>query len=223
MHVDRKREREIIGLADDIIQGIISLGMLTGVVREARQEKMVEQMAKLAEKAVVLLEGREEHLESLLEQLILQRAGNFEGFRDFKQFRRDLREVIERGAKLFRTTAEESDGRGEEDLPVTEIRQKGEIEREKAEETEPDPLPEFLRLIFPHSRIIKGYRKGTLEMDYYLPEERLALLVTNGNSGEERETLRYRHRGIRLLRIPPKAVTNPKALERIVRRAVQFF
>jgi len=182
-------------------------------------------MAQAAEMAVELLEGRTELLERLLEQLVAQRLAGTEWVRTSEWFRRELQSVIRSGIERYRTGLESREAASPEVLAEAQA-EAGEpappaAEPGEREECAGDPLRRALALLFPGREVRERYAfHGTL-LDYFLPQERLALAV-EGRPGVRPVRQEYfcRQEGITLVVLDPATAEDAWQAARFIRRAL---
>jgi len=188
VHQKRQLEKNILSGIDRLVQQLIDLSSSQGQQKDQLLEEAVQTIKDIKPLLLILLGGREEHLESLLRQLISQKLPQGLALDSFGPFKRDLDTVLtlaffaENQLKDEQGLAAESPESAPENLPETEVA----AEAEAAPEAEPASpgieQPEqvfaaFLSKLFPSATLHQGYLYRSLYLHYYLPEQKLAFLV----------------------------------------------
>lgn len=226
----RELEARILKLAEELIQATIAAGLLEGEEKETHSESAARIAEQICILVVELLEGKEEHLEIVLEQLTLQKLPEAHVLESFGNFPQDLRAIINRGIALYRNRAvSEGQGSWEETFTPKGVSvYSGSLDQVECQKTmgrnvmatgpkQETPLKLALKMVYPGSRIIENYEMRGFILQYYLPEQRLAVEEA-GFSGES-ELKRYwcNQLGIRLLKVDGQPV-NARRLARNLKR-----
>ncbi|MCG0277292.1 MAG: hypothetical protein L5656_01975 [Thermanaeromonas sp.] len=235
-------EAQILNSIDEVVQCAISAGLKEGPAREeeiARGASIIEEIGHLL---LEVLEGKEEHLKSLVEQLAAQRLPDRRVLQSFGHFSRDLQEIIERGVNNFLNN-KVSRKEGEEDIlspeappetsespddefpadTILEVQPTGQTCLEK-EEDRPRSSPGKVRGLrlaleqaFPGEEIVENFvfRGGTL--DYFLPRLNLGFEVAS-TAPDWRKEFFLRRAGIKVIKLSEGEIKNPLSLARRLRR-----
>lgn len=191
MHQKRQLEKNILSGIDRLVQQLIDLSSSQGQQKDQLLEEAVQTIKDIKPLLLILLGGREEHLESLLRQLISQKLPQGLALDSFGPFKRDLDTVLtlaffaENQPKDEQGQAAEPPESAPDNLPETEAA--AEAVAALAPESEPTPpvieqQPEqlfaaFLSKLFPSATLHQGYLYRSLYLHYYFPEKKLAFLV----------------------------------------------
>ncbi|MDN5348480.1 MAG: hypothetical protein PWP65_2045 [Clostridia bacterium] len=123
-------ETQILRRIDELIQYVISLSLLEGVARQEQFQKCCSLVAGMGDMLLEVLEGRKEHLQALLEQLIAQRLPDKRLLKSFGTFNQDLQEIIAQGLNLYLA------GKEKEATVEEALQNEAEVETATGEETE---------------------------------------------------------------------------------------
>lgn len=239
MHNSRL-EAQILNSIDEVIQCAISAGLKEGPAREeeiARGAAIIQEIGHLL---LEVLEGKKEHLKSLVEQLAAQRLPDRRVLQSFKHFSRDLQEIIERGVNNYL----KDKSSGEEDVLDSEpLHQTKENPDEKAQsntileihpaeqtslEEKEENKPQFsmskrrgLRLAleqaFPGEEILENFVVRGGKLDYFLPRLNLGFEVASAAPNWRKEFF-LRRAGIKVIKVSEDEIQNPLSLTRRLRR-----
>lgn len=103
MHTrDREIERRVLFLTDQMIQAALSAGLLEGEAKQQHIDQAVESVAELAGLLMEVLQGKGEHLETLLYQLASQKLPDRRILESFGNFTQDLNSIMYEGLRLYR-------------------------------------------------------------------------------------------------------------------------
>lgn len=237
-------EAQILSSVDEVVQCAISAGLKSGSEREeeiARGVALVKQMGDLLAEA---LEGRTEHLQTLLEQLVAQRLPERRVLQSFGNFSRDLQEIITRGIAEYTAGKELSEEGREVGLPPEQELTETAEEKTAADEALPEaeaevrltgreapesevlpptsgPAPlKRLRLAleraYPGEEIIEDFATRGGRLAFYLPGRNLGLELASTEQDWRKEFF-YRRAGITVIKVSEKDLENPLSLARRLR------
>ncbi|KKM09177.1 hypothetical protein SY88_20125 [Clostridiales bacterium PH28_bin88] len=89
-------------LTDQMIQAALSAGLLEGEAKQQHIDQAVESVAELAGLLMEVLQGKGEHLETLLYQLASQKLPDRRILESFGNFTQDLNSIMYEGLRLYR-------------------------------------------------------------------------------------------------------------------------
>lgn len=233
MHQKRQLEKNILSGIDRLVQQLIDLSCSQGRQKDQLLEEAVQTIKDIKPLLLILLGGREEHLESLLRQLISQKLPHGLALDSFGPFKRDLDTVL---TMAFFAENQPKDEQGlaagppesaPENLSGTEAAAASEAA--PAPEAEPAPpvieqQPEqvfaaFLSKLFPSATLHQGYLYRSLYLHYYLPEKKLALLVLYPEVRLLPTIERLLQKeGVTLIKLQPSDLKHPALLARKLAR-----
>ena len=183
----REMEKKILAGIDGLVHLLINLSCVQGKQKDELLEQAIQMVRDVTPPLLVLLGGKEEHLENLLRQLITQKLPSGIAMDSFGPLRHDLNTILT--LAFFREPEEEAPIIPE-DVPVevpvaatptpetTAIPEQEDTTAAPAVSTKPgQDLALLLQRIFPAATIHQGYMFRSLYLDYYLPEQNLAILI----------------------------------------------
>lgn len=97
-------EAQILSSVDELVQCAISAGLKGGEEREEEINRGIALIKVMGDLLAEALEGRIEHMQALLEQLVAQRLPDRRVLQSFGNFSRDLQEIITRGVAEYRSS-----------------------------------------------------------------------------------------------------------------------
>lgn len=196
----REMERNILAGIDRLVHVLIDLSCAQGKEKDELLEQAIQMVRDVTPPLLVLLGGKEEHLENLLRQLITQKLPSGLALDSFGPLKRDLDTILTMA--FFRDPEETTQPMPEEvpdEVPDEVPEEVPANEQEPMEEATPETtaIPEqedttvspavstkpghdlalLLQRIFPAATIHQGYMFRSLCLDYYLPEQSLAILI----------------------------------------------
>ena len=240
MHNSRL-EAQILNSIDEVIQCAISAGLKEGPAREeeiARGAAIIQEMGHLL---LEVLEGKKEHLKSLVEQLAAQRLPDRRVLQSFRHFSRDLQEIIEQGVNNYL----KDKSSGEEDVldseplyqtrespdekaqsnTILEIHPAEQTSLEEKEENKPQSsmskrrgLRLALEQAFPGEEILENFSIRGGKLDYFLPRLNLGFEVASAAPNWRKEFF-LRRAGIKVIKVSEDEIQNPLSLARRLRRS----
>lgn len=233
-------ETQILAGIDEIVQCAISAGLKEGELREEEIERGAAIIRGMGDLLLEALEGREEHLKSLIEQLAAQRLPDRRVLQSFGHFSRDLQEIIDRGVEGYlRSKIAKETGASPEDgacPTATEAEQEG-PEGARGEEKPspahtPSPAEEAgrkaspaglrgLRLAleqaFPGEEIVENFPLRGGKLAYFMPRLNLGFELAS-RASDWRKDFFFQRSGIEIVRVKEEELVNPLALIRRLRR-----
>lgn len=99
-------ENQIISLVDDFINTMIELHNSDPGQEQELYEMAENQLLELTDKALLLLGGREEYLEAMLNQLIAQKLPQGAVIESFGNFKEELEQVVTRALEVYQEKQE---------------------------------------------------------------------------------------------------------------------
>lgn len=106
-------ENEIIKQVDALIQCALSVSLKDEASRREQIEEGIQRVQKMGSLLLEVLEGREQHFQALLEQLVAQRLPDRRVLQSFNSFSQDINEIIRLGTEAFFQLKENSAIQGE--------------------------------------------------------------------------------------------------------------
>ncbi|BCV21269.1 hypothetical protein [Moorella sp. Hama-1] len=103
----QRLENEILQRIDELVQCAISSSLKDEVTREAQLKRGASLVQAMGDLLLEVLEGREEHLQALLEQLIAQRLPDRRILQSFGNFPRDIQQMISNGIASYLASRQE--------------------------------------------------------------------------------------------------------------------
>lgn len=229
-------EAQILSSVDELVQCAISAGLKGGAEREeeiARGIALIKAMGDLLAEA---LEGRTEHMQALLEQLVAQRLPDRRVLQSFGNFSRDLQEIITKGVAEYR----EGQNSPEEEAvppqgetapeatmvtftvtkPLTDRLEEVYPGKEVAQTTTlTDPLRNLrlaLERAYPGEEIIENFTTRGGKLAFFLPHLNLGFEIASQQQDWRKEFF-YRQAGITVINVAEEELTNPFYLARRLR------
>lgn len=234
-------EAQILNSIDEVVQCAISAGLKEGPAREeeiARGAAIIQEIGHLLLEA---LEGKEEHLKSLVEQLAAQRLPDRRVLQSFGHFSRDLQEIIELGVSNYL----KSKGSGGEEVlspeylaqkagekpneeassdKIVEVRPGEQTSLEEKEQNKPRSSTAKLRGLrlaleqaFPGEELLENFVTRGGKLDYFLPRLNLGFELAPATPNWRKEFF-LRRAGIKVIKVTEGELQNPVALARRLRR-----
>lgn len=108
----QRLENEILKRVDELVQCAISLSLKNESTREEQLNRGITLVKEMGDMLLEVLEGREEHLQALLEQLIAQRLPDRRVLQSFGNFPRDIQQMISNGIASYLASRQEKKGQG---------------------------------------------------------------------------------------------------------------
>lgn len=233
-------EAQILSSIDEIVQCAISAGLKEGEEREeeiARGAAIIQEIGHLLLEA---LEGKEEHLKSLVEQLAAQRLPDRRILQSFGHFSRDLQEIIELGVSNFLKSKDsgtevlnpepldqkvgENSHKEAPSNKIVEVHpgeQRGSKEKEqnklRASKAKLRGLRLALEQAFPGEELKENFVTRGVKLDYFLPRLNLGFELASTVPNWRKEFF-LRRAGIKVIRVTEGELQNPVALARRLRR-----
>ncbi|SMB98083.1 hypothetical protein SAMN00808754_2113 [Thermanaeromonas toyohensis ToBE] len=239
---NNRLEAQILSSIDELVQCAISAGLKEGEAREEEIERGAAIIQEIGHLLVEALEGREEHLKSLVEQLAAQRLPDRRVLQSFGHFSRDLQEIIERGVSSYLKSkgsdAGESASLEYPSLNVSEQPDEGTLTggavevptsaqarlEQKKEQGESKSLVAKLKGLrlaleqaFPGEELLENFVTRGGKLDYFLPRLNLGFEL-NSAAPNWRKEFFLRQAGIRVIKVTEGELRNPLALARRLRR-----
>lgn len=103
----QRLENEILQRIDELVQCAISTSLKDESTREEQLKRGASLVQSLGDLLLEVLEGREEHLQALLEQLIAQRLPDRRILQSFGNFPRDIQQMISTGIADYLASRQE--------------------------------------------------------------------------------------------------------------------
>lgn len=229
----RELEKSILAGIDRLVHVLIDISCADGRQKDNLMEQAIQMVRDVTPHLLVLLGGKEEHLENLLRQLISQKLPPALALNSFGPLKRDLdiiltlaffRDPEEATVTLPEIEPEEPPIEAATMTPVAiEVAQEY-VTVSPQQETIPPPvvtthskqdLAILLKHFFPGTTIYQRYMLRSLQLDYYLPEEKLAVLISYpGVRTIPSLELLLKKEGITLLKLLPSELHHPALLTR---------
>jgi len=102
-------ENEILRRVDELVQCAMSVGLKDEPGREEQLARGIALVQEMGDLLLEVLEGREQHLQALLEQLIAQRLPNRRILHSFGNFSHDIQHIISNGVANYLETLKEKE------------------------------------------------------------------------------------------------------------------
>ncbi|MDK2821368.1 MAG: hypothetical protein PWP31_1333 [Clostridia bacterium] len=94
-------ENDILQRVDELIQCVISIGSNEDIDREEELNRGIKMVKEMGDMLLEVLEGREQHLQALLEQLVSQRLPDRRILKSFGNFSQDIQQIISQGVASY--------------------------------------------------------------------------------------------------------------------------
>ncbi|MDN5325852.1 MAG: hypothetical protein PWP41_548 [Moorella sp. (in: firmicutes)] len=108
----QRLESEVLQRVDELVQCAISLSLKDESAREEQLNRGIALVKEMGDLLLEVLEGREEHLQALLEQLIAQRLPDRRVLQSFGNFPRDIQQMITYGISSYLASRQEKKDQG---------------------------------------------------------------------------------------------------------------
>ncbi|AOQ23914.1 hypothetical protein MTAT_05490 [Moorella thermoacetica] len=108
----QRLENEVLQRVDELVQCAISISLKDESAREEQLNRGITLVKEMGDLLLEVLEGREEHLQALLEQLIAQRLPDRRVLQSFGNFPRDIQQMISNGIASYLASRQEKKGQG---------------------------------------------------------------------------------------------------------------
>ncbi|MGI9860229.1 hypothetical protein SDD30_02435 [Moorella naiadis] len=115
----QRLENEILQRVDELVQCAISIGLKDEATREEELQRGSSLVQAMGDLLLEVLEGREEHLQALLEQLIAQRLPDRRILQSFGNFPRDIQQMISNGIASYLASRQEGKEESTGAVPAT--------------------------------------------------------------------------------------------------------
>ncbi|WP_338825617.1 hypothetical protein MHOCP_12430 [Moorella humiferrea] len=241
---NERLENEILQRIDALIQHAISVNNEDETARARDLARGVNMVEELGDLLLEILEGKEEHLQALLEQLVAQRLPERRILQSFGNFPRDIHYIIGEGVSRYLKKRHENKQLENDPLPVEEkaaIPEPDSFSENATDDTstpddtsthsvpQPEPAPhgftcqarEALRLAllqaYPDEEIIADYETRGGKIDFFLPRQQLGFELV-GTRYDWRHDFYCRRQGISIRKVAPDELANPIYLARRLRR-----
>ena len=223
---NRELEQKIISLAEEFVQNIIKASLKDADEKAFILENAQNLILELSELIHALIQD-EEHLESMLNQLISQKFPDEHVLDSFEDFEEMVSELIQEGVDRYRLGL--NDNRTDEDTSEEEISILPEAIHanntpiDKKEET--DKFIIQIKTIFPSISVEKNVHYRGIKLQYYIPELKMILELqdNNDNLGTIKgfKDLVAEKEGLKIVKVPldcssaklKKLITTEKILE----------
>ncbi|KYH33216.1 hypothetical protein [Neomoorella mulderi] len=114
---NNRLENEILQRVDELVQCAISISLKDESARVEQLARGIAMVQEMGDLLLEVLEGREQHLQALLEQLVAQRLPDRRILQSFGNFPRDIQYIISEGTARYFKAREE---KGKEHAPGEE-------------------------------------------------------------------------------------------------------
>ncbi|CEP66620.1 Uncharacterized [Moorella glycerini] len=114
---NNRLENEILQRVDELVQCAISISLKDESARVEQLARGIAMVQEMGDLLLEVLEGREQHLQALLEQLVAQRLPDRRILQSFGNFPRDIQYIISEGTARYFKAREE---KGKEHAPSEE-------------------------------------------------------------------------------------------------------
>ncbi|WP_406678581.1 hypothetical protein [Moorella sp. ACPs] len=104
---NNRLENEILQRVDELVQCAISISLKDESTRAEQLARGINMVQDIGDLLLEVLEGREQHLQALLEQLVAQRLPDRRILQSFGNFPRDIQYIISEGIARYLKTREE--------------------------------------------------------------------------------------------------------------------
>jgi len=183
---NKELELKIIRLAEEFVQNIIKASLKDADEKISVLEDAQNLILELSELIHALIQD-EEHLESMLNQLISQKFPDEHVLDSFEDFEEMVSELIQKGVDKYRSGLnekhiEEKDTLEEKTPDSSEIHA-NDTSINKKEET--DKFIMQIKTIFPSISVEKNVHYRGIKLQYYIPEMKMALELQ-----DDRDSLR---------------------------------
>jgi hypothetical protein len=116
---NNRLENEILQRVDELVQCAISISLKDESTRAEQLARGIDMVQKMGDLLLEVLEGREQHLQAILEQLVAQRLPDRRILQSFGNFPRDIQYIISEGiARYLKTREEKEKTSSEESVPL---------------------------------------------------------------------------------------------------------
>ncbi len=215
MNIKKNKELEIkiVELTESLIHKTLSsCNKDHGLKNEALTQ--AETIAFKLVKTVHLLIGKEEHLESMLSQLVLQRIPDELIVENFDAFLKNLEMLITKATSSYRAQIKDLDKISSDEKInscKTRFPKGGNI---KASHN--DKLLLALNLTFPKEKVYKNYCLKGISLQYYIPGKKL--ILSTSESAKKNELKKY---GFKIIDIDD-SIRNPFRLKAIIKHKLRL-